>query len=218
MRDEPYRWAAIEGLFAAEDAAALADSFPRDKFRDVAGYDGEKGYRYAARSLIHMGASAPSHPRGLDPLWLALAEDLLSPEYRDALAAASGLDLASAEMEANVIHYGAGAWLGPHVDLEEKILTHILYFNSDWDPCDGGCLNILRSRDPDDKVAEIVPLVGNSSLVVRSDRSWHSVSPVSRGCTTSRRSLNVIFHLPGSVSTMWPTRARVRLRDYAPAG
>ena len=217
MNGEPYRWARIDRLFSEPQAARLAASFPRDKFKNVAGYDGEKGYQYVARSLIHMGASEPSHPKGLDPLWLALAEDLLSPAYRDALSAASGLDLSSAQMEANVIHYGPGSWLGPHVDLKEKILTHIIYFNEGWDPRDGGCLNILRSRDPEDKVAEIPPLVGSSSLLVRSDRSWHSVSPVSSGCTTSRRSLNVIFHLPGSISTMWPPRDRARLRDYAPA-
>jgi|GEM_PF-290914 len=218
MNEVPYRWAAIDRLFSAEDAARLATAFPSDKFRDVAGHDGEKGFQYAARSLIHMGASEPSHPSGLDPSWLALAGDLLSPEYRDALSRASGLDLSAADMEANVVHYGPGAWLGPHVDLQEKILTHIFYFNVAWDPGEGGCLNILASKDPDDRVAEIQPLVGNSSLLVRSDRSWHSVSPVAPGCATSRRSLNVIFHLPGSVSTMWPPRARVRLRDYAPAG
>ncbi|MGZ8998624.1 MAG: 2OG-Fe(II) oxygenase, partial [Allosphingosinicella sp.] len=216
MNDEPYRWAAIAGLFTAEDAARLASAFPRDKFRDVAGHDGEKGFQYAARSLIHMGASEASHARGLDPYWLALARDLLSSDYRDSLSAASGLDLSAADMEANVVHYGPGAWLGPHLDLKEKILTHIFYFNPSWDPAEGGCLNILASKDPDDRVAEIQPLVGNSSLLVRSERSWHSVSPVAPGCTTSRRSLNVIFHLPGSVSTMWPPRARIRLRDYTP--
>jgi len=217
MRSEPYRWAAIDRLFRPDHAASLAASFPRDKFKDVAGYDGEKGYRYMARSLIHMGAAAPSHPEGLHPLWLALAEDLLSDEYRAAVSAASGLELASAPMEVNVIHYGAGSWLGPHVDLKEKILTHILYFNDDWNPRDGGCLNILRAKDPEQMAAEIRPLVGNSALLVRSDHSWHSVSPVAQGCTTSRRSLNVIFHLPGSVSTMWPPRAKARLRDYAGA-
>ena len=218
MNGAPYRWAAIDGLFSADDAARLAAAFPTDRFRDVAGHDGEKGFQYAARSLIHMGASEPSHPSGLDPSWLALAGDLLSPEYRDALSRTSGLDLSAADMEANVVHYGPGAWLGPHVDLKEKILTHIFYFNTGWDPDEGGCLNILASKDPDDLVAEIQPLVGNSSLLVRSDRSWHSVSPVASGCATSRRSLNVIFHLPGSVSTMWPPRRRVRLRDYTAAG
>ena len=215
MNQAPYRWAAIDGLFGADDAAALASAFPRDKFRNVAGHDGEKGFQYAARSLIHMGAAEPSHPLGLDPCWLALAKDLLSPGYREALSAASGLDLSSADMEANVVHYGPGAWLGPHVDLEEKILTHIFYFNPAWDPAEGGCLNILSSNDPADRVARIRPLVGTSSLLVRSKRSWHSVSPVSPGCAVSRRSLNVIFHRPGSISTMWPPRARISLRDYA---
>jgi hypothetical protein len=55
-------------------------------------------------------------------------------------------------------------------------------------------------------------LVGNSSLLVRSDSSWHSVSPVAADSARARRSLNIIFHLPGSVSTMWPPGKRHALR------
>jgi SM-20-related protein len=43
METEPYQWAFIDHLFSMEDAARLAASFPRDKFKKVAGYDGEKG-------------------------------------------------------------------------------------------------------------------------------------------------------------------------------
>jgi lipopolysaccharide transport system ATP-binding protein len=212
MENAPYRWALIDRIFSAGDGAALAASFPRDKYRKVAGNDGEKSYFYHARSLVHMGASAPSHPDGLSPAWRALAADLLSDDYRAAVARTTGLDLSSALMEVNVISYGPGSWLGPHVDLKEKIATHILYFNETWDARDGGCLNILRSRDPADLAAQIPPLVGNSSLLVRSDSSWHSVSPVTADSARARRSLNIIFHLPGSVSTMWPPGKRYALR------
>ena len=57
----------------------------------------------------------------------------------------TGCDLATVPMEVNVFHYGPGAWLGPHVDLEDKIVTHVLYFNTEWNAADGGCLSILRS-------------------------------------------------------------------------
>jgi Rps23 Pro-64 3,4-dihydroxylase Tpa1-like proline 4-hydroxylase len=119
-------------------------------------------------------------------------------------------------MEINVVHYGPGAWLGPHVDLKEKVVTHVLYFNEAWDPQLGGCLNILKSSDPGDVHATIPPVVGNSVLLVRSNHSWHSVSRVAAQCQTSRRSVNVIFHLPGSVSTMWPPGKRPALRDLVP--
>ena len=63
----------------------------------------------------------------------------------------------------------------------------------------------------------MLPIVGNSSVLVRSERSWHTVSRVADGCTGSRRSLNVIFHLPGSVSTMWPPGETPDLFDYESA-
>ncbi len=216
MRRQPYQWAFIDGLFPAESAASLAASFPCDKFRKVRGYDGEKGFEYMSRSLIHMGATVPSWSEGLSPAWRALAEDFLSSEYRSALTRITGQNLNKALMEVNAIHYGPGAWLGPHLDLKAKLVTHVLYFNESWDRRDGGCLNILGSSDPADVVAEILPVVGNSSLLVRSKQSWHCVSPVVRNCETSRRSLNVIFHQPGSMSSMWPPGDRPVLQDYSP--
>jgi hypothetical protein len=68
-----------------------------------------------------------------------------------------------------------------------------------------------------DVVAEILPVVGNSSVIVRSDHSWHCVSPVTNGCRTSRRSMNVIFYRPGAVSTMWPPGDETPLHDYQEA-
>jgi len=70
---KPYQWASIDQLFSREDAALLAASFPRDKFKTVKGYDGEKAFEYMSRSLIHMGASVSSHAEGLAPAWRALS-------------------------------------------------------------------------------------------------------------------------------------------------
>ncbi len=161
METEPYQWAHIDQLFSMEDAAQLATSFPRNKFKRVKGYDGEKGYEYMSRSLVHMGASVISHVDGLSPAWGALASDLLSSEYRSALKQITGLDVNSAPMEVNAIHYGSGAFMGPHVDLKAKMMTHVLYFNETWDPRHGGCINILRSSDPTDVLTQVLPVVGN---------------------------------------------------------
>jgi len=125
-----------------------------------------------------------------------------------------GRDLTTAPMEAYVCHFGPGAWLGPHVDLKEKIMTHVFYFNAAWDPKDGGCLNILRSSNMADSIAEITPIIGNSSVLVRAQNSWHSVSRVVAGCQTSRRSMNVMFHKPGVTSSMWPPGDTAPLHTY----
>lgn len=216
LETAPFEWKFIDGLFSAEDAAALARTYPHDEFKTVKGYDGEKGYEYMSRSLIHMGAGHPSHPDGSSAAWKEFAYDLLSPSYRAAMSKLTRRDLSQTLMEVNVIHYGPGAWLGPHLDLKEKLATHVFYFNETWDPKNGGCLGILRSSNPADKVAEVNPIVGTSALIVRSERSWHTVSRVADGCRLSRSSMNVIFHQPGSVSTMWPRGDTPKLEDYDP--
>lgn len=214
LSTEPYEWAYVGELFAPHEAAMLATSFPRDHFKTVVGYDGEKGYEYEARALIAMGANAPSHAEDLSPAWRRLAECLLLPDYRGAVSRLSGRDLSSLTMEVNVFHYGPGAWLGPHLDLREKIVTHVFYFNEGWNKEDGGCLNILRSPDLSDVAACVEPVVGNSALLVRSEKSWHAVSPVVRGCHVSRRSMVITFYSPGSISTMWPPGDAARLHTY----
>lgn len=214
LATQPYHWAFVNDLFTPEDAAALVASFPRDNFKTVAGYDGEKGYEYEARSLIDMGATVASHAKELSDAWSQLAADLLSPAYRQAMTHLTRCDLTVVPMEVNVFHYGPGAWLGPHVDLKDKIVTHVLYFNEDWNRRDGGCLNVLSSSDMSDVVAEIPPVIGNSSVLVRSEKSWHAVSRVVEGCSRSRRSMTVTFYRPGSISTMWPPGDKTPLHRY----
>jgi SM-20-related protein len=218
LRSEPYAWAEIDGLFSPQGAAALAESYPRDHFKTLSGHDGEKQYHYEARSLIGMGAATAMFGEELGKAWLELARDLPSPEYRTAMSLLTGRDLTAAPVEVNVFHYGPGSSLGPHLDLPAKLVTHVLYFNRTWNPADGGCLSILRSKDPGDLAARILPLAGNSSVLVRSDRSWHAVQPVVEGSRKSRRSVTLTFYRPGAVSTMWPPGDTTPLHRYEPKG
>ncbi len=214
LNSEPFEWAAITDLFALGDAGRLAATYPRDHFKLVAGMGGEKDYEYEARSLIHMGADVINYPDGLSNAWLELARDLLSAEYRNAMTTLSGIDLSQAPMEVNVFHYGPGDSLGVHRDLPDKVVTHVLYFNRSWNCADGGCLQILRSSDPSDRFAEVVPVVGNSSVLVRSENSWHAVTRVVSDSASSRRSMTVTFYRPGSESSMWPPNDPAPLHDY----
>ena len=214
LQHEPYSWAAVDGLFSPEDAAALAATYPRDQFKTVTGYGGEKDYEYEARALIGMGESTIAHADGLSEAWRRLAQDLLSPAYRAAMSKLTGVDLTSLAMEANAFHYGPGSNLGPHPDLPDKVVTHILYFNSTWESANGGCLTILRSSNADDVAAIIEPIVGNSAVLVRSDKSWHAVSRVVSNSRSSRRSVTVTFYRPGSSSSMWPPGDTTPLHRY----
>src|SRR5258708_12407291 len=87
LEPEPYRWAVISGLYASADAAALAATFPRDHFKRLSDYGGEKDFEYESRELVAMGASAISRPERLSKTWRTLAGNLLSPEYRAPLSA-----------------------------------------------------------------------------------------------------------------------------------
>lgn len=214
LEREPYRWAAIDRLFKEADAERLARSFPSDHYKLVSGYGGEKDYEYEARELIAMGADRISNPSDLSDAWRSLAEDFLSPSYRNALSELTGCDLSTAALEVNVFHYGPGASLGVHSDLSDKVVTHVLYFNDSWDPKNGGCLSILSAKDPTAVVAEIPPIVGNSAVLVRSENSWHAVSRVVNGSRASRRSLTATFYRAGSVSSMWPPGEVPALHDY----
>lgn len=218
LATEPYEWAEVGDLFAPRDAAALAATYPCDHFKTVRGHDGEKQYDYEARALIGMGADTVAHPEELGAAWRELARDLLSREYRTTMSLLTGRDLTAAPIEVNIFHYGPGASLGPHLDLPTKRVTHVLYFNREWNGADGGCLNVLRSADPGDVAAAILPLVGNSSVLVRSDRSWHAVSRVVDGCGKSRRSVTVTFYSPGAPSTMWPPGDTAPLHRYPVRG
>jgi len=110
---EPYRWALVDRLFSPADCAALVETFPRDHFKTVEGYDGEKGYQYEARSLIAMGEQSPTHVQCLSPAWKRLAEDLLSSAYRDSMSRLTGVDLADLPIEANVFSLRQECVAGP---------------------------------------------------------------------------------------------------------
>jgi len=214
MHTEPYAWAEINNLFSAKNAEALASSFPLDHFKTIVGYGGEKDYRYDARALITMQTCAIAYPEALSEAWRNLANDLLSPAYRISLSLLTACDLTTAPMEVNVFHYGPQACLGPHPDLDDKLVTHVLYFNRSWNTDDGGCLTILRSADPNDSAARIAPIIGGSAVLVRSENSWHAVSRVVDGCRLSRRSLTATFYRNGSVSSMWPPGDTTPLHQY----
>src|SRR6185503_18190387 len=139
---------------------------------------------------------------------------LVSPGYRKVMSQLTGLGLESLPIEVNIFHYGKSAWLGPHVDLEDKLVTHVFYFNENWNESDGGCLAILRGGDMGQVAQIIPPIVGNSAVLVRSTNSWHAVTRVRDDCRVSRRSLALTFYRPGSPSTMWPDGDKTPLHNY----
>jgi hypothetical protein len=202
LHDTPYEWALVRHAIRPAQAAALIDTFPVDDFWRLRHDDGEKSYTYSARPLVILGEERPASLSPLAAPWQELAADLLSPRYRDALSRAIGGGLDGAPMEVAVWRWDEDAQLGPHLDMREKLVTQVFYLNAGWNPWWGGCLRILNSKDEADLFSEIPPLLGSSSVLVRSDDSWHCVSPVA-DTPVPRRSVIVTWFRPGSESPSW---------------
>jgi SM-20-related protein len=214
LRTEPYEWALVESSLDPARSAALIDTFPTEDFWQIAGHDGEKSYTYDARPLVILGADRAPALAPLSEAWQEIAADLLSPRYREALGLATGRSLDGALMEANIWRWPNAAHLGPHLDMEKKILTQVFYLNAGWNSWWGGCLRILDAQDEQAVHAEIPPLLGNASILVRSQRSWHSVSPVA-AAPVPRRSLIVTWFHPSCESPTWYEDADGAVRTHA---
>ena len=89
---EPYEWAFVPGLYNAHDAHELAASYPHDHYKTLKSTSGNRSYFYDARSFIGQGADVASYPNELSPAWKQLAEDLMSPTYRQAMSRLVGRD------------------------------------------------------------------------------------------------------------------------------
>jgi Rps23 Pro-64 3,4-dihydroxylase Tpa1-like proline 4-hydroxylase len=64
-----------------------------------------------------------------------------------------------------------------HTDSKSKIITVLLYLNSEpWLPF-GGRLRLLNAEDLEAVAAEVKPDFGTLLVFCRSDRSWHGHLP-----------------------------------------
>jgi hypothetical protein len=205
LRKEPYEWARIDRAIPEERVRELIESFPDDEFWELAPRDRERQWSYSARPLVPLGADAPDEALEWTAPWRELVDDLLSPAYRESLSELIGKPLDDALMEASVWRWEPDAHLSPQTDLAEKIVTQVFYLSYGWDPSWGGCLEILRSPNSRDVFEELPPLPGLASVLVRSDRSWHAVSPARDSAPEPRRNVVVTWHRPGSESVVWDT-------------
>lgn len=192
IRSEPFHWLATEPgeLFDVATARSLADTFPVDGFvrRDTTGRPTGKTYRNCSRRLVEPG-SAPAED--LPPQWRALLADLTGEAYRADVARLLGQRPAGA-VEIRLVRHEPGDWLGPHTDREEKLFSHIVYFNDGWRAEFGGCLEILDSDDPAAVAGRVVPALGASALLAQAPHSWHQVSEVD--AATARGRMSLLLH------------------------
>jgi SM-20-related protein len=199
LQDEPFRWALMEQSFTSPDhAEALRRTFPSSGFGTKRRRLGESstygGHFLHGRGLVTRETGEIFAPDELDPLWVQLADELMSDDYRDAVQELTGIDLSDTQRELICFRQPVGGFLDPHPDNPKKRVSHVFYFSDpSWAPSDGGCLRILRSRAFDDIYAEIEPTVDRSVILVRSDESWHGYPPVESDRNGERLALQLFF-------------------------
>ena len=196
LAEEPFGWCLIRDTFDPATASALEEQFPSEGFvvkHRPSGTPGAKGYRSHNLPLVTAGRLDEEAAGRLTPLWQALLDGLLSPEYRAAVTALTGRDVTGCELEVRAVRYPAGAWIDPHTDRADKIVTQTWYFNSDWSPGYRGQLLVLGSADVADVRTEVWPGAGESVVLCPSENSWHAVAPVADSTPVDRRVLLVHF-------------------------
>jgi SM-20-related protein len=196
LHDEPFQWAHIRESFVSPQAVAeLRRDFPVEGFgrkqRRLAESSVSGGHYLNGRGLVTRETGEIFRPDTLAPAWIALANDLLSDDYREAMSKLTGIDLEHTLLEAIVFRQPEGGYLDPHPDNPGKPVSQVFYFNDSWSAGNGGCLRILRSNDIGDVAEEFMPEAGTSVVLVRSDDSWHGYLPVEGDQT--RLSLQIFF-------------------------
>lgn len=108
------------------------------------------------------------------PAFTELIKDLESPDMRSAFADKFAVDLDDRPTTITVRGRCQAKDGRIHTDTESKILTILIYMNTEGWQDSGGRLRVLRSdRDLDDYAAEVPPEAGTLLAFRRSERSWH---------------------------------------------
>lgn len=140
--------------------------------------------RKGARAKIHEDfpkiAGRGSYPIGqlsFGAGFQHLLDELETDELRHAFEEKFDMTLPAGSTLVTVRGHTSAQDGGIHTDSATKIISTLIYMNSNWNDA-GGCLRMLRSKDNiEDFAEEIQPLEGTLVAFRRSERSWHGHKP-----------------------------------------
>ncbi len=93
------------------------------------------------------------------------------------------LYLSARSFEAHFAVYPEGSFYKKHLDqhqeVQHRLITCILYLNSDWTDADGGKLRMYHNSENEAEYTDIMPLMGRF-ICFRSDQVLHEVLPSGR--------------------------------------
>ncbi|MCY4559408.1 MAG: 2OG-Fe(II) oxygenase [Chloroflexi bacterium] len=201
MNREPSQWGSYYGVF---NPRVLEAKFPEDHFsyhsqRRILeaickrGTDAWYQHNVRTRPLLELGSKDPFEPDTLDPLWLCVADDLSSRDYRECLSETVRHNVRDLKMQAHFWEFGEGSFFQPHVDKTHKIVTHLMYLTKGWTEGKGGCLQLLGSKNSADIRRTFPPTANFGVLLKREPHAWHSVSKIPIGIDSPRLVLQAWF-------------------------
>jgi hypothetical protein len=152
LERDPYDYLIVPGFLKPDVIGAIDADFPE----------------------IAKPGSFPLSELKAGPTFTALIEELEAPEMRAAFAEKFSVDLEGRPTTVTVRGRCQARDGRIHTDTESKIITVLIYMNTDTWEESGGRLRVLRSNsDLDDYAAEVPPTAGTLLAFRRSERSWH---------------------------------------------
>ena len=193
----PFQTAAFTELVSPEKIERMRVEYPKDNFilyERKMGHD--KTYKQCGRHFIVPGEDGIYKGEELSSIWHELYHDLTSQQYREAMEELTGVSLKNAYLGADFWRFdpGSGCYIAPHADVPWKIVTHLFYFVKTWDKQWGGLLRYHDCDKTNDAVIEVMPSMKVSPVLVRSDRSFHSIETVKEIAPESRKVLDIVFY------------------------
>jgi len=123
--------------------------------------------------LIKGPANFPPEQLKYGPGFGQVLDALDSDEFSERLGAKFGVELVGKPTTVTVRKFCEASDGNIHTDHRSKIITALLYFNTEWDH-EGGKLRMLRSKkNIEDFAAEVSPLGGTFLAFRRTDHSFH---------------------------------------------
>jgi SM-20-related protein len=151
LQREPFEFVVVENFLRADALPALVQAFP-----PVAGH-----------------GSYPLATVACNPLFERLTEELEGVALRGAIEEKFAVDLDGRPTLITLRGYSDGKDGAIHTDSTTKIITVLIYMNTEWHEA-AGRLRLLRGpEDLSDYVAEVPPLAGTMVAFRRSAQSFH---------------------------------------------
>jgi hypothetical protein len=151
LQRDPFDYVVAEGVIAPEKLTLLNRDYPEI----------DKPANFSPDAL-HYG-----------PSFQQLLDELDDPAFEQRVAEKFGVDLKGTIKTITVRKYSEPSDGNIHTDHWSKIITLLVYFNTEWTQ-DGGKLRFMRSADDiEDYSAEVPPLGGTVLAFRRSSKSYH---------------------------------------------